>query len=286
MNEEFEFIEYISKLNGYPVAFIKSQIRKTLDRYIDKSNGIQTRKSKDNKLDQIDNSLKKRHIFFDIPFFGKPTEIFKKQIVKMTKTIDPLVNIQPIQRPPVTLSSFFPIKDQVPKLLKSKVVYKLDCSNCDATYIGKTVRHTSKRLQEHGADLKTMNITRPNTEVVIVNSVNLRRSDRNKNKTVQYYPEIVIDEILPEQNKFTLSAVKQHENNTNHTIDWTNFNIIARDNKNYQLLVKESLLINSQKPSLNKTTSSVPLIIFPEGLKIKPQVKIKSTLDVLPLVGV
>jgi 1-acyl-sn-glycerol-3-phosphate acyltransferase len=86
-----------------------------------------------------------------------------------------------------------------------------------------------------------------------------------------------------EQNIVIHSAVKQHENNNNHRIDWINCNIIARDNKNYQLLVKESLLINKLKPTLNKTTCSVPLIIFPEGLRTnKLKVKIKSTFDTLP----
>ena len=104
-----------------------------------------------------------------------------------------------------------------------------------------------------------------------------------KTKVIHYFPETYVEVTSPEHNQIILSAVKQHENSNNHKIDWTNCNIIARDNKNYQLLVKESLLINEHKPTLNKTTCSVPFIIFPEGLRPnKPKVKIKSTLDALP----
>jgi hypothetical protein len=285
MHEEFEFIEFICRLNGYPESFIKSQIRKTLNRYVDKINGTQLYESKDKKMNNNDNLIKKGHIFFDIPFFGKPTEVFIKRIIYLTKFINPRISIQPVQRPPATLSKYFPIKHQIPKLLKSKVVYKLNCSNCEATYIGKTMRHIRRRLQEHGAVFANEKEIESQSIGFIDNSVNLRRSERNKGKVVQYFSETHIEVTPSEHNKVIHSAVKQHENNNNHRIDWINCNIIARDNKNYQLLVKESLLINDLKPTLNKTTCSVPLIIFPEGLRTnKPKVKIKSTLDALPLV--
>ena len=55
------------------------------------------------------------------------------------------------------------------------------------------------------------------------------------------------------------------------------------DNKCYQLLVKESLLISNIKPTFNKTACSVLLLKYPEGLhRKKNKVKIKSTKDTLP----
>ncbi|CAF1345862.1 unnamed protein product [Adineta ricciae] len=264
LHEEFEFIEYVSHLNGYPNNFVKSQIHKKTF---------------------VDDSLPNRkRVFLDIPFFGKATDVFKKQITKLTKTIDPLVNLQPIQRPSSSLSQYFPLKDPIPKLIKSRVVYELNCLDCDATYIGKTVRHVSKRLHEHGAaiDLNLeFDIIPPNSNT---DSLPLRRSDRNKNKVVHYFPKAPDERLTLPHNKSIQSAVKQHELSNNHHIDWTNFNILAKDNKNYQLLVKESLLINNLKPSLNRTMSSVPLIVFPEGLvSSKPKVKIRSTFGSLPL---
>ena len=188
-----------------------------------------------------------------------------------------------------TLSRYFPVKNQLPNRLKSNVVYKLNCLDCDASYIGKTCRHVKKRFVEHGAEFNKEILTNTVSIDLIDTSSTLRRSDRNKNKnkTINYFPKTTTDITNIALTQQTPSAVKQHENTNKHKIDWNNFNIIARDNKNYHLLIKESLLINHFKPSLNKTITSIPLIIFPEGLQAyKPRVKIKPTLDQSPLVGV
>ncbi|CAF1345844.1 unnamed protein product [Adineta ricciae] len=287
LHEEFEFIEYISQLNGYPANFVKSQIRKTLNRHIGKLNCTSVCVSKDKMPLDNDSLPNKKQVFLDIPFVGKPTDIFKKQLTKLTKSTDTNVDLLPIQRPPSSLSQYFPLKDPIPKLIKSRVVYELNCSDCDATYVGKTIRHVTKRFHEHGA---TFNLNQ-DTNLIPTNSnidsLPLRRSDRNKNKVVHYFPKTSDEVTARTQSKPTQSAVHQHEINNNHHIDWTNFNILAKDNKNYQLLVKESLLINCLKPNLNRTTSSVPLIVFPEGLvSSKPKVKIRSTLDAISLVDI
>ena len=43
--------------------------------------------------------------------------------------------------------------------------------------------------------------------------------------------------------------------------------ILWRDNISYRLLIKESLVIRAHEPVLNRTTHSVPLLVFPEGLE-------------------
>ncbi|CAF4078830.1 unnamed protein product, partial [Rotaria sp. Silwood2] len=285
MHEQFEFIEFIGIENGYPEGFIKAQIRKTLGRYFDKINGTQIYKSKNKTNNDKDNSIKREQVFIDIPFFGKPTVILGKRLINLAKSINPQIHIQPIQRPSSSISKYFPTKDPIPKLLRSNIVYKLDCSNCESSYIGKTIRQTYRRLQEHGANFVKEKENKSQSLDKIDNSNNLRRSDRNKGKIVQYFPKIQNESIDFQQNNLTHSAVKQHEINNNHKIDWENFNIIAKDNKHYRLLVKESLLICKSEPTLNKTVCSVPLIIYPEGLTNKPKVKIKSTIDALPKGG-
>ena len=63
-----------------------------------------------------------------------------------------------------------------------------------------------------------------------------------------------------------LSALAEHEKSPGHHIDWSDVRILWRDNVAYQLLIKESLVIRAYEPILNRTTHSVPLLIFPEGL--------------------
>ena len=61
------------------------------------------------------------------------------------------------------------------------------------------------------------------------------------------------------------SAVHRHMHETNHIIDWKNWSILMKDRHSYRLCVRESLAIAECQPSLNVTTRSVPLLIYPEG---------------------
>ncbi|EZA54490.1 hypothetical protein X777_05745 [Ooceraea biroi] len=45
-------------------------------------------------------------------------------------------------------------KDKIHNLQKTGVVYKLDCSNCDAIYIGQTKRNLTTRIKEHRSDIR------------------------------------------------------------------------------------------------------------------------------------
>ncbi|CAF4376750.1 unnamed protein product, partial [Rotaria sordida] len=54
-------------------------------------------------------------------------------------------------------------------------------------------------------------------------------------------------------NKVAKSSITEHEKETGYHMDWSNF--------------QESLLIKAYEPELNKTTHSVPLLVFPDGLR-------------------
>lgn len=43
----------------------------------------------------------------------------------------------------------FVVKDIIPSSLKSCVVYKFNCSSCNACYIGEYHRHLATRISEH-----------------------------------------------------------------------------------------------------------------------------------------
>ncbi|CAF4940111.1 unnamed protein product, partial [Rotaria socialis] len=89
--------------------------------------------------------------------------------------------------------------------------------------------------------------------------IELRRSGRLKNKpTTTITTPSVIKEIT--------FAVQQHQIETRHQMNWDNFRIFMQDNHYYRLLIKESLLIKAYEPELNRTTHSVPLIVFSDGL--------------------
>ena len=61
-------------------------------------------------------------------------------------------------------------------------------------------------------------------------------------------------------------AVKQHEIEIRHHMNWNDFRVVTEDCHPYRLLIDESLLIKTFEPILNRTTDSVPLFIFPDDL--------------------
>ena len=50
---------------------------------------------------------------------------------------------------PFKLGDLYSVKDAIPKLLRSFVVYKFVCPGCNACYIGETTPHLSTRIEEH-----------------------------------------------------------------------------------------------------------------------------------------
>ena len=120
---------------------------------------------------------------------------------------------------------YFKYKDPIPSSLTSGVVYKYKCSSCNATYIGKTIRHLNVRACEH---MGVSHLT---------------------GKRLQ--PSI-----------YKHSAIGDHLLLSGHQVSIDDFSILTRESKNFILEVKESLLILRDKPALNKTVMSSPLFLF------------------------
>jgi len=285
INKEFQFVKDLALANDYPLRFIECQIRKTLNRYIEKSNMLNNSNIK--QIKSVDNCSKGPQILIDLPYIGKQTNTLSKQIIDLAKATRPGLHIQPIPRPPRSVTTFFPGNDKTPKDYQSNVVYKISCSECNDSYIGKTIRQAIKRHQEHGAP--QLNKLCPVSQVddPTLTNRHLRRSDRNKNKPkINYFPKInIIEEEEQEKNieRLKKSALYKHHVEKNHLINWTEWEIISKDPNRYRLLVRESLHILQKKPTLNRTICSTPLIVYPEGLQSsKPTVKIKLTQNITP----
>ena len=45
-------------------------------------------------------------------------------------------------------------KDKLPNLKQTELVYKIDCVNCDAVYVGQTKRHLETRIKKHRCDIR------------------------------------------------------------------------------------------------------------------------------------
>ena len=105
----------------------------------------------------------------------------------------------------------------------SDLIYRYTCSKCNVTYYGKTYRHFFTIAAEH---MGISNLTE---------------------KRVKNMKE---------------SAVSDHRLQCDCVISFDDFDVLASDTNNFGLLIKESLLIKRDKPTLNCTSKSFSLKLF------------------------
>lgn len=250
------------------------------------TNNKPRRPTTNEKTSPIGNEQKKRIVFVDIPFVGRPTTTFGKKLVNIAKQANPSLHVQPIPRPPPKIQTMFPRKDPIQRDLLSNVVYNVNCSDCSASYIGKTSRQVSRRFEEHGQE-KHLQIlsTQPQQEP----EENPTHSQRPKRKVqVMNYAsylkdydrtidEACLDTMKVKNPNASKSSILQHHLQTGHSFDWNNWKLLSKDRCFYRLLVQESLQISRYAPSLNRTVCSVPLIIYPDGPSLlQPKFKMKT----------
>ena len=121
------------------------------------------------------------------------------------------------------LSNVFRFKVRLPSDLVSGVVYKYMCGRCNSIYYGETDRHLKLRSEENvWISPLTFNKTKPSKEI----------------------------------------AIRDHLLNCNNTPPFEKFTILTNGNNKLVLEIKESLLINWDRPILSKNISSAKLFLF------------------------
>ena len=91
----------------------------------------------------------KKEVLLVLPFLGSVSLKARTRLTKLFRKSLHCCNLQIIFKSPCRLSSLFCLKDKLPKHLLSSVVYKFTCSSCNATYIGKSLRHLKVIAYEH-----------------------------------------------------------------------------------------------------------------------------------------
>jgi len=134
----FNFIIETFLANGYPLKFIFDTISHRLKNLFNK----RTKKQNlNNTTDAVQNG------WFLIPFIPKLTEKFKN-ITKNLKTKMAFFSLHKLGR------MIKAQKDALPIGHNKNVVYKLNCKNCDVSYVGQTKRRLNTRTAEHQKDIK------------------------------------------------------------------------------------------------------------------------------------
>ena len=166
---------------------------------------------------------KKDRIYLGIPYLGKVSDEFRRTIRRINRDYIPHKDIIVYFKQGMRLSNFFRTKDVTPFALQSHVVYNFTCAGCNASYIGQTARHMRHRIAEHSG---TSHLT-------------------GKIMKLQYHSNI----------RDHCSSCPGSECSPLH------FNILARGSSDFELLVKERLLIHLLKPSINGNSGAFELLL-------------------------
>ena len=115
-------------------------------------------------------NVPKRNVFVKLPFLGSTSFEIRKKLQKLFRGELTSCNLKIVFTSPVTVKRFFTLKDKLPKILLSGLVYKYKCGGYNATYYGKTKRHFKVRICEH------LGISHITGERVKIDNNNLGRS--------------------------------------------------------------------------------------------------------------
>ena len=139
LHKELTKIKCFASWNGYPKHIVNSMIKRILSKDVSKPN---TEKKKDENTPKI---------YFNLHYAGDQGEqLLKKCFKKLQRSL----NREAIFVPKYTvtkLSFFTNMKDKLPKLSKSNVIYNFACPGCQSSYIGITNRTLFIRTKEHAS---------------------------------------------------------------------------------------------------------------------------------------
>ena len=93
----------------------------------------------------------KNLIYLVLPYYAGAEEM-KNKLVKLIENSFPCVNLRLMFKSHSTIQNFFTYKEKIDQDLKSKIIYSVECLNCEKAYIGKTIRHFCTRKEEHRTD--------------------------------------------------------------------------------------------------------------------------------------
>ena len=132
---EVEPLRSIFKCNNYPVNIIDQSMKKVLDKL--------------HILKQIVPTVPKKELLVVLPYLGTFSLNLRKHLYKSVSKSLPQCNIKFIFQSKNGLRSFFKFKDSIPLHLRSRLIYKFQCINCNITYYGETERHRKVRAGQH-----------------------------------------------------------------------------------------------------------------------------------------
>ena len=208
MHSEFDFLRNFFISNGFPSNLISSVISNFLNKRQDPQNFT---------VSHNDNPVR----YYVFPYFGPQSDKLKNELLTLLNKYFTDFSFKIILVNNFKIGSFFNYKDRLPLCSRSSVVYKFNCSLCEAMYVGSTSRTLCIRTAEHKG----------------ISSRTGRRLAVPPHSAVRLHTEEVHD-----------APVRSED-----------FTILDSSNNPVSLRILESLYIYKMKPKLNETNSAFPL---------------------------
>ncbi|KYN14005.1 hypothetical protein ALC57_13796 [Trachymyrmex cornetzi] len=130
--------------NDYPLDIIFNTINDRLKSLVNKKTANQQ------NTDTIMNNVEEIKTWFIIPYIRKMTDRF----TEIAKNLSVKLAICSLNK----LNCFIKAqKDCLTTFHKRNVIYKINCNDCDASYVGQTKRTLGVRIKEHKNDIRKRN---------------------------------------------------------------------------------------------------------------------------------
>ena len=168
-------------------------------------------------------TVKKMPFYHKIPFVNNYTcRYIKTNFIPFLKQCYPQVDFNFIFCNTFTIKSCTKHKEKLPMTLESGIVYLFSCGDCNATYVGSSVKSLKTRVSEHFAV-----------------------SSRTGNRLAQPAP----------------SRIRDHIETCGYNRSFENFKILDIHGDNILLRMSETYEIKHRKPNLNSEESAFPMLL-------------------------
>ena len=162
--------------------------------------------------------------YHKMPFVNNYTcRYLKKNFIPFLKQCYPQVDFNFVFCNTFTIKSCTKHKERLPMTLESGIVYLFSCGDCNATYVGSSVKTLRTRISEHFAV-----------------------SSRTGNYLAQP----------------SASSIRDHLENCKYNRSFENFKVLDIHKDNISLRMSETYEIKVRKPNLNSEESAYPMLLI------------------------
>ena len=135
-DQEINFLRNFFTSNGYPVFIFDTVCKKFLDKIYAPSTVPPV-------------TVPKMQFYFSAPYYNNVSEQLIQNLTNRLSVLYPQISFLAVNKNYLTIGKFFKFKDEIPACVRSSVIYKFSCGDCNASYLGCTRQRFKTRIHQH-----------------------------------------------------------------------------------------------------------------------------------------